>query len=156
MYSSTCLIIGNQRARSRVHGASRTPNSCDTILLLRLLQSQTLSPAVTTGAFLPLLTHWTGPDLQLPSPGLRSLISTRNPARQLTFHRFEISKQGHPRCVSTASPPYKRTLMHSTLAAVHRSVREHLSRDPERIFSQGGLQKDHRSTLRCSLAYPMS
>lgn len=45
--------------------------------------------------FLP-LTHWTMQDTEPVGPGLRSLILRHNPLWQLTFHRSEISRQGHP------------------------------------------------------------
>lgn len=37
-------------------------------------------------------------------PGLRSLILRHNPLCQLTFHRFEISRQGHPWVLFLPSP----------------------------------------------------
>ena len=45
---------------------------------------------------LPVLTHWTMKDTEPAGPGLRSLILRHNPLWQLTFHRSEISRQGHP------------------------------------------------------------
>lgn len=92
-----------QYARRVTHAQQLWYDSFDALWDRRATSAQPdTSSDVTIGVFLPLstLAHWTAPDLQPPSPGLRSLISTRNPARQLTFHRFEISKQGHPRCRS--------------------------------------------------------